>query len=163
MLAESWYWFWDIVHVVQELLHFVTTISLCITKVIMHLSMSSLRGVGQPTGIWLWRVSPGWRFSSFDLSITNSRKEVNHLLLILLTIIFCLAVGNLIIFVENVKIPTLWPTHHPLAGLTLIGALGAFALKSCYILRWLFITFCINVIPFCVSITFCSDPSYILR
>ena len=35
---------------------------------------------------------------AFDLSISNSRREVNHLLMILLTVIFCLGVGRLIFF-----------------------------------------------------------------
>ena len=34
---------------------------------------------------------------AFDLSISNSRREVNHLFLLILTIIFCLGVGILII------------------------------------------------------------------
>ena len=38
-----------------------------------------------------------------------------------------------------------------------------FALKDYYILRWKFITFCVNVITFCASITFCVDSYYILR
>ena len=32
---------------------------------------------------------------AFDLSISNSRREVNHLLLILLTVVFCPGVGIL--------------------------------------------------------------------
>ena len=46
----------------------------------------------------------------FDLSISNTRGEVNHLFLLILTIIVCPAVGILIIFfLKNVKIPTLCP------------------------------------------------------
>ena len=41
-------------------------------------------------------------YHAFDLSLKNSRKEVNHLLLILLTTIFCPGVG--IFILENVKL-----------------------------------------------------------
>ena len=61
---------------------------------------------------------------AFDLSILCSRREVNHLFLLILTILFCSGVGILIIFLENVKIPTLCPTPPPPSGLTLIGALS---------------------------------------
>ena len=50
---------------------------------------------------------------AFDLSILCSRREVNHLFLLILTILFCPGVGILIIFLENVKIPTLCPTPPP--------------------------------------------------
>ena len=100
-------------------------------------------------GIWLWCVSPGW--------------GVNHLLLILSTIIFCPGVGNLIIFLENVKIPTLCPNPHPL-GLDIDGcitfcvkkllhsALTYYILRQCYpilrqyyIFRWSFLHFALTL------------------
>ena len=120
-------------------------------------------GVGQPTGIWPWRISPGWGFwpdimhlinlvprtftlawgwgrvkvkvkvkvlgtrLAFDLSILKSRWEVNHLFLLILTIILCPGVVILIIFLiiffrkcQNPHpMPDLPP---PSSGLTLIGA-----------------------------------------
>ena len=50
-------------------------------------------------------------------------------------------------------------------------ALLHFALKKLLILRWKvitfrinnFVTFCVDIITFCVSITFCGDCYYILR
>ena len=88
----------------------------------MHLSMSSPRGggVGQPTGIWLWCVSPGWGFWSFDRSITKRRREENHTF----DHYFLPGGGDFDNFFSNVKILTLCPTPPPLlSGLTLIGAL----------------------------------------
>ena len=65
-------------------------------------------GVEQTTEIWLRQVFPRWGFWSLDLSITNSRREVNHLLLLLLTIIcFAQEWGFCYFLSENVKIPTL--------------------------------------------------------
>ena len=44
-----------------------------------------------------------------DLSILFCRRKVNHLFLLILTILFRPGVGILIIFLGNVKIPTLCP------------------------------------------------------
>ena len=84
----------------------------------MHLSMSSPRGgLGNPRefdgGVYP-RVGILMGHHAFDLSILYSRREVNHLFLLILTILFRPGVGILIFFLENVKIPTLCPTPPPL-------------------------------------------------
>ena len=61
----------------------------------MHLSMSSPRGVGggvgKPTGMtvaYIPRVGILIGHNAFDLSILYSRREVNHLFLLILTVFF---------------------------------------------------------------------------
>ena len=44
---------------------------------------------------------------AFDLSISNSRREVNHLFQLIFTIIFLPRGGDFDYFLENVKNPTL--------------------------------------------------------
>ena len=107
----------------------------------MHLSVSSPRGkgggVGEPMGIGLW---PGAQWApavayiprvgilighhAFDLSILCTRREVNHLFLLILTILFCPGVGVLIIFFRKCQNPHPMPDPPPPppSGLTLIGA-----------------------------------------
>ena len=60
---------------------------------------------------------------AFDLSILCSRREVNHLFLLILTILFCPGVGILIIFFRKCQNPHAMPDPPPPSGLTLIGAL----------------------------------------
>ena len=50
----------------------------------------------------------------FDLSLVYRRREVNHLFLLILTILFCPGVGILIILLRKCQNPS---------GLTLLGAL----------------------------------------
>ena len=62
----------------------------------MHISMSSLRwgggGLGNPQefdcGVYP-RVGILIVYQAFDLSILYSKREVNHLFLLILTILFC--------------------------------------------------------------------------
>ena len=63
--------------------------------------------------------------NAFDLSNLYSRREVNHLFLLILTIIFRPGIGILIIFVRKCQNPHPMPDLllHPSSGLTLIGAL----------------------------------------
>ena len=53
-------------------------------------------GLGQPTGIWPWCISPGWGFwpDIMHMSILKSRWEVNHLFLLILTILLCPGGGD---------------------------------------------------------------------
>ena len=61
---------------------------------------------------------------AFDLSILCIRREVNHLFLLILTILFCPGVGILIIFFRKCQNPHPMPDPPPPpSGLTLIGAL----------------------------------------
>ena len=59
---------------------------------------------------------------AFDLSILYSRREVNHLFLLILTILFRSGVGILITFFRKCQNPHPMPDPPPLSGLTLIGA-----------------------------------------
>ena len=63
---------------------------------------------------------------AFDLSILYSRREVNHLFMLILTF-FLPGGGDFDIFLENVKTPTLCPNAPPPppSGSTLIGALNS--------------------------------------
>ena len=56
---------------------------------------------------------------AFDLSILCSRREVNHLLLLILTILFCPGVGILIIFFRKCQNPHPMPDPPPLPHLGL--------------------------------------------
>ena len=64
---------------------------------------------------------------AFDLSILCSRREVNHLFLLILTILFCPGVAILIICFRKCQNPHPMPDPPPPppspSGLTLIGAL----------------------------------------
>ena len=91
----------------------------------MHLSMSSLRGEGggvcpaihgNLTVAYIPRVGTLIGHHAFDLSILYSRREVNHLFLLNLTIRFR-PVGILIIFVRKCQYPHLCPTSTPPLGL----------------------------------------------
>ena len=50
---------------------------------------------------------------AFDLSISNSIRGVNYLFMLIWTTIFCQGVETLMSFLENVKIPTLFPDPPP--------------------------------------------------
>ena len=71
---------------------------------LMHLSVSSPRGGGgrethgNLTVAYIPRVGILIGHHAFDLSILCSRREVNHLFLLIVTILFCPGVGILIIF-----------------------------------------------------------------
>ena len=115
-----------------------------------------------------WWESPPWGYTLQQipvgcpnpLGLDIHRCIITFLLHKRIVIVKCGNSRMTCIFLENVKIPTLCLIHP--SGLTLIKH---------YILRWKVIifcvdflfTFCANVIPFCISITFCGDPSYILR
>ena len=105
----------------------------CVWLELMHLSMPRPRGGkgGRAThgnltvthiprvGILTWR-------HALDLSISKSRWEVNHLFLLVLTIIFCPGVGISIICFGKCQNPhPMSDPHSPHSGLTLIGALHA--------------------------------------
>ena len=69
---------------------------------LMHLSMSSPRGGGRATHgnltvMHIPRVGILIGHHALDLSVSNSRREVNHLFLLILTIMFCPGVGILIV------------------------------------------------------------------
>ena len=72
----------------------------------MHLSVSSPRGVGNlrefDCGVDRVGILIG---HAFDLSILYSRREVNHLFLLILTILFCPGVGILIIVFRKCQNP----------------------------------------------------------
>ena len=70
---------------------------------LMHLSVSSPRGGGGRATHGNLTVTHIPRVGilmghAFDLSVSNSRREVNHLFLLILTIMFCPDVGILVIF-----------------------------------------------------------------
>ena len=54
---------------------------------------------------------------AFDLSILRSRREVNHLFLLILTILFCPGVGILILFFRKCQNPHPIPDLPPPLGL----------------------------------------------
>ena len=116
---------------------------------LMHLSMSSPSGGGRGVGathgnltvLHIPRVGILTWHHAFDLSILKSRWEVNHLFLLILTIILCPGVGILIIFFRKCQNPHPMPDPLPPSGLTLIGALQVviiselnipFSKKSCF-------------------------------
>ena len=86
---------------------------------LMHLSMSSPRGVGgrathrNLTVTHIPRVGILTWHHSFDLSISKSRWELNHLFLLILTIIFCPGVGILIISFRKCQNPHPMPKPPP--------------------------------------------------
>ena len=90
---------------------------------IMHLSMSSPRRGGRATHgnltvTHIPKVGILTLHHAFDLSISMSRWEVNHLFLLILTIIFCAGVGILIIFFRKCQNPHPMPNPpHTLYGL----------------------------------------------
>ena len=75
----------------------------------MHQSMSNPRGGGDwathgnLTVAYIPRVGILIGHHAFDLSILYSRREVNHLFLLILTILFCPGVRILIIFFRKLK------------------------------------------------------------
>ena len=74
-------------------------------EIIMHLSMSSPRGSGNPRKFDRDAYPQGGDFdlTSWILSVNfKSVWEVNHLFLLILTFILCPGVGILIFFLENV-------------------------------------------------------------
>jgi len=75
--------------------------------------------------MYIPRVGILIRHPAFDLSISNSRRELNHLLVILLTAIYSWG-GDVDIFSENINIPALCPNcPQPHSwDLTLIGTLA---------------------------------------
>ena len=79
-----------------------------VLNVVMHLSMSSLRGEGGRATHGNLAVMP-WHHA-FDLSIL---KEVNHLFLLILTIIICPGVGILIISFRKCQNPHPMPNPPP--------------------------------------------------
>ena len=85
----------------------------------MHLSVSSPRGGGGTTHgnltvAYIPRVGILIGHHAFDLSILCSRREINHLFLLILTILFCPGVGILIIFFRKCKNPHPIPDPPPL-------------------------------------------------
>ena len=67
---------------------------------------------------------------AFDLSISNCRREINHLFLLILTIIFCPRVGILIIF-----------SNLPPSGLTCKGFIKVLCRRSVRFLSQVFSVF----------------------
>ena len=115
--------------------------ALDITEV-MHLSMSSPRGgCGQPTRIWLWRISPGWGFWPDVVHLIcqfQSRWEVSHLFLLILTIIFCPGVGILIIVFRKCQNPhPMPPPPPPPLGLSIVRCITLLQRKNGNLLHYL--------------------------
>ena len=103
------------------------------TKNVVHLSMSSPGGGGgggrathgNLTVTYIPRVGIWVGHHAFDLSILYSRRELNLMFLLILTILFRPGVGILIIFFRKCQNPHPMPDPPPPpppSGLTLIGA-----------------------------------------
>ena len=92
-----------------------------LNMLLMHLSVSSPRGGGggvrathgNLTVAYIPRVGILIGHHAFDLSILCSRREVNHLFLLILTILFCPGVGILIIFFRKCQNPHPMPVLFP--------------------------------------------------